>query len=104
MFGNLGVGELLLIALLALVLFGPSKLPELGRMLGRTIREFKNTANELMSTEPVQRQDAPPTQTQAQPSTQPQAQAQPPSQPQVSAERQSGESKSIPSDNRRLPD
>ncbi|TBL67759.1 twin-arginine translocase TatA/TatE family subunit [Paenibacillus thalictri] len=94
MFGNLGVGELLLIALLALVLFGPSKLPELGRMLGRTIREFKNTANELMSTEPVQPKDAP----------QPQTQAQPPSQPQMSAERQSGESKPIPSDNRRLPD
>ncbi|UUZ86507.1 twin-arginine translocase TatA/TatE family subunit [Paenibacillus sp. P26] len=41
MFGNIGFSELLLIGLIALILFGPHKLPELGRSLGRMVREFK---------------------------------------------------------------
>lgn len=48
MFGNLGFTEILLIAIVALVIFGPHKLPELGRSLGKTMREFKNGARELM--------------------------------------------------------
>jgi sec-independent protein translocase protein TatA len=56
MFGNLGFTEILLIGILALVLFGPAKLPEIGRTLGKTIREFKKTASELMSDEPVKPQ------------------------------------------------
>lgn len=39
---------IMLIILVALLLFGPSKLPELGRSFGRTIREFKNGTKELM--------------------------------------------------------
>ncbi|CAG7648894.1 Sec-independent protein translocase protein TatA [Paenibacillus solanacearum] len=52
MFGNIGFGELLLIGLLALILFGPNKLPELGRSLGKTIREFKQGARDLLGDEP----------------------------------------------------
>lgn len=40
MFG-IGPGELLIILVLALIIFGPSKLPDLARTLGRTVREFK---------------------------------------------------------------
>lgn len=52
MFQNIGFTELLLIAVVALVLFGPNKLPEIGRVLGRTLRDFKKGAYELMNDEP----------------------------------------------------
>jgi sec-independent protein translocase protein TatA len=39
---GIGVTEYLLIAVVLLILFGPKKLPELGRALGKMIREFKN--------------------------------------------------------------
>ncbi|OAS20541.1 twin-arginine translocase TatA/TatE family subunit [Paenibacillus oryzisoli] len=52
MFQNIGFTELLLIAVVALVIFGPQKLPEIGRMLGKTLRDFKQATNELMSDEP----------------------------------------------------
>ncbi|AEI39215.1 twin-arginine translocase TatA/TatE family subunit [Paenibacillus mucilaginosus] len=52
MFGNIGITEFLLIAVIALLLFGPKKLPELGRALGRTLREFKQGTRELMNDEP----------------------------------------------------
>ena len=51
MFSNIGITEFLLIAVVALLLFGPNKLPEVGRALGKTIREFKNSARELMADE-----------------------------------------------------
>ncbi|MBP1965174.1 twin-arginine translocase TatA/TatE family subunit [Paenibacillus aceris] len=54
MFQNIGFTELLLIAVVALVLFGPQKLPEIGRVLGRTLRDFKKAASEIMSDEPPQ--------------------------------------------------
>jgi len=50
MFGSLGMGELLVIFLIALVLFGPKRLPELGRSLGKSIAEFKRASNELRNT------------------------------------------------------
>jgi sec-independent protein translocase protein TatA len=48
MLGNIGLPTLLFIVLIALLLFGPNKLPELGRALGKTLREFKNGAKEMM--------------------------------------------------------
>jgi sec-independent protein translocase protein TatA len=44
--GNLGFKEILLIAIVALIFFGPSKLPELGKALGLGIREFKKATRE----------------------------------------------------------
>jgi sec-independent protein translocase protein TatA len=45
--GNLGFGELLLIGVALLLLFGPSKLPELGKALGKGLHEFKKASREL---------------------------------------------------------
>jgi sec-independent protein translocase protein TatA len=47
MFDNIGVGEILVIALVALVVFGPHKLPELLQGLGKGIRQFKNAMNDV---------------------------------------------------------
>lgn len=47
MFGRMGATELVLIFGIALVIFGPSKLPELGKALGKGIGEFKNHANKM---------------------------------------------------------
>lgn len=46
----IGVTELLFVLLLALLLFGPRKLPELGRSLGRGLAEFRRASNELRTT------------------------------------------------------
>jgi sec-independent protein translocase protein TatA len=48
--GSLGMPELIVIFVIALIIFGPRKLPELGRSLGRSINEFKKASNELRST------------------------------------------------------
>ena len=45
--GRVGSGELLLILLVVLVLFGAKRIPELARGLGRGIREFKNATKEI---------------------------------------------------------
>jgi sec-independent protein translocase protein TatA len=50
MFGTLGVQEMLLIFLVALVLFGPRKLPELGKTIGKALTEFRRASNDLKST------------------------------------------------------
>ena len=50
MFGTLGVQEIMVIFLVALVLFGPKKLPELGRTIGKAITEFRRASNDLKST------------------------------------------------------
>lgn len=47
-FGNIGIGGLVLILIIALIIFGPSKLPELGRAFGRTLSEFKTATRELV--------------------------------------------------------
>ena len=44
MFPNLGMGELVLILVIALVIFGPSKLPEMGKALGKTMNEFRRAS------------------------------------------------------------
>ena len=49
MFGSIGGPELLVIFLVALLIFGPRKLPELGRMLGKGIGEFRRATNDLKS-------------------------------------------------------
>ncbi|MBT2757752.1 twin-arginine translocase TatA/TatE family subunit [Mesobacillus foraminis] len=49
MLQNIGVPGLILILVIALVIFGPSKLPEIGRAFGRTLTEFKNSTRDLVS-------------------------------------------------------
>ena len=49
MFGSIGMPELVIIFVIALIIFGPRKLPELGRSLGRSLGEFKRASNELRS-------------------------------------------------------
>ncbi|TBL72712.1 twin-arginine translocase TatA/TatE family subunit [Paenibacillus thalictri] len=48
MFNNIGVSGLLLILAIALILFGPSKLPQLGRAFGDTLREFRNSTRGIV--------------------------------------------------------
>jgi sec-independent protein translocase protein TatA len=50
MFGSIGMPELIIIFVIALIIFGPRKLPELGRSLGKSIAEFKRASNDLKST------------------------------------------------------
>jgi sec-independent protein translocase protein TatA len=50
MFGPLGIPELLFILVLALLIFGPKRLPEVGRTLGRGMSEFRKASNELKRT------------------------------------------------------
>ncbi len=50
MFGTLGGPELLLILVIALIVFGPRKLPEMGRSLGKMMLEFRRASNEFKRT------------------------------------------------------
>lgn len=56
MLTNIGIPGLIMIVLIALIIFGPSKLPQLGRSVGETIREFKKSTKDLTSdvTEPIE--------------------------------------------------
>jgi sec-independent protein translocase protein TatA len=48
--GPIGMPEMVVIAVIALIIFGPRKLPELGKSLGQSIAEFKRASNELKNT------------------------------------------------------
>ena len=48
MLQNIGITGIIMILVLVLILFGPSRLPELGRAVGRTLFEFKSSARELV--------------------------------------------------------
>ncbi len=48
--GSLGMQEIIVIFVLALIVFGPRKLPELGKSLGKGLAEFKKASNELKQT------------------------------------------------------
>ena len=45
--GPIGIQELVLIMVIALLVFGPKKLPELGRSIGKTLAEFRRASNEI---------------------------------------------------------
>ena len=45
--GRIGMGELIIIFVIILLLFGTKRLPEIGSALGKAIREFKNSAKDL---------------------------------------------------------
>ncbi|HEX5474775.1 MAG TPA: twin-arginine translocase TatA/TatE family subunit [Vicinamibacterales bacterium] len=80
MFGSVGMPELLIIMVIALMIFGPRRLPELGRAVGQTLNEFKKGTKDLGSTieqdarrepppAPAQAAQAPPAQTPSVPGT-----------------------------------
>jgi sec-independent protein translocase protein TatA len=62
MFGPIGMPELIVIFVIALIVFGPRKLPDLGKSLGKSLAEFKRASNDLRSTleEEIRIEDAPP--------------------------------------------
>src|SRR5918992_2730591 len=79
MFGPIGMPELIIILTLALIIFGPRKLPELGRSLGKSLGEFKRASNELRNTldEEIRIEEERSTQRSAKPETAPPAAASP---------------------------
>ena len=63
MFGPIGMPELIVIFVIALIIFGPRKLPELGKSLGKSLAEFKRASSDLRQTleEEIRVEDAKPT-------------------------------------------
>lgn len=57
MLANIGITGWLVIIVIALLVFGPSKLPELGRSVGKTLREFKNGTKEMLSEDEPERKE-----------------------------------------------
>ncbi|MEN2766228.1 twin-arginine translocase TatA/TatE family subunit [Ornithinibacillus xuwenensis] len=49
--GSIGIPGLILILIVALVVFGPSKLPEIGKAFGSSLKEFRNAAKDIVSEE-----------------------------------------------------
>lgn len=49
MFNSIGIPGLILILIVALVIFGPSKLPEIGKAFGSSLKEFKNATKDIVS-------------------------------------------------------
>ncbi len=58
MFGKLGPMELILILAIALVIFGPSKLPDIGKAFGKAIRQFKDHANEIQDSASINEEES----------------------------------------------
>ncbi|RST76273.1 twin-arginine translocase TatA/TatE family subunit [Siminovitchia acidinfaciens] len=56
MLSNIGIPGLILILVIALIIFGPSKLPEIGRAAGSTLKEFKKATNDLVNGDEEQKQ------------------------------------------------
>ena len=55
--GSIGVPSLILILVVALLIFGPSKLPEIGKAFGQTLKEFKQSTSDLMSDDSDKKKD-----------------------------------------------
>ncbi len=54
---NVGIPGLILILVIALIIFGPSKLPEIGRAFGNTLKEFKKATNDLVNGDSEQKKN-----------------------------------------------
>lgn len=58
MFG-IGMSELLLILVIALIILGPKRLPDIARALGKGLNEFRKAANDIKSTLDLEEEDSP---------------------------------------------
>lgn len=58
---DIGISELLFIFILALLFFGPHKLPQIGRAIGRAVREFKDAYEKFMNEDLEEHKELPPT-------------------------------------------
>lgn len=58
MLPNLGIPELILILVVALIIFGPGKLPQVGQSLGKTIREFRKSSSAIYDDDEPKVKDA----------------------------------------------
>lgn len=56
MLQNIGIPGLILVLVIALIIFGPSKLPEIGRALGTTLKEFKKSTRDLVSEDEISKE------------------------------------------------
>jgi sec-independent protein translocase protein TatA len=54
---NIGIPGLILVLVIALIIFGPSKLPEIGRAFGSTLKEFKKSTRELVADDESKKED-----------------------------------------------
>ncbi|MFJ5622833.1 twin-arginine translocase TatA/TatE family subunit [Peribacillus loiseleuriae] len=54
MLQNIGIPGLIIILVITLIIFGPKKLPEIGSAFGKTLSEFKKSAQDIMSSEEVE--------------------------------------------------
>lgn len=72
MFGRFGMGELLIILVVVLLIFGPSKLPALAKSMGQAVKEFRKGTQEVedglnkLANEPAEQKPAAPAQTTSQ--------------------------------------
>ncbi|MFZ3579337.1 twin-arginine translocase TatA/TatE family subunit [Virgibacillus sp. DJP39] len=57
MLSNIGVPGLIIILVIALIVFGPSKLPEIGKSFGSSLKEFKNATKDIMGDEDSKNKD-----------------------------------------------
>ncbi|MEW8970774.1 twin-arginine translocase TatA/TatE family subunit [Mesobacillus jeotgali] len=57
MLQNIGIPGLILVLVIALIIFGPSKLPEIGRAFGSTLKEFKKSTRELVADDESKKED-----------------------------------------------
>lgn len=57
MLQNIGIPGLILVLVIALIIFGPSKLPEIGRAFGSTLKEFKKSTRELVADDEAKKED-----------------------------------------------
>ncbi|MBM7691295.1 sec-independent protein translocase protein TatA [Peribacillus deserti] len=60
MLSNIGIPGLILVLVIALIIFGPSKLPEIGRAFGRTLTEFKRATKGLVTDSDTDEQEKKP--------------------------------------------
>lgn len=58
MLANIGIPGLILILVIVLIIFGPKKLPEIGRAVGQTFKEFKSSTKDMIEEEDDEKQQA----------------------------------------------